>query len=172
MPHADTGPPPAGTAPAGPFAAARRSRRGAQWPVLAVVGAGGVLGALARHGLGQAVPTGAGGFPWTTFAVNVSGCLLMGALMVVISDVWPARPLLRAFLGTGLLGGYTTFSTYIVEAQHLINRGAAGAALLYLAGTAVAALAAVAAGTLLTRLALRSRARARSRTRGQTRSMP
>ncbi|MBO0868641.1 MAG: CrcB family protein, partial [Micromonosporaceae bacterium] len=64
---------------------------------------------------------------------------------------WPGGRLLRPFLGTGLLGGYTTFSTYVVDTQRLVAAGAAGTALAYLLGTVVAALAATYLGVVLTR---------------------
>jgi fluoride exporter len=124
------------------------------WPVLAAVSAGGVAGALARYGFGVAFPPAPAGFPWATFGVNVSGCLLIGVLMVLVADVWPTKRLLRPFLGTGLLGGYTTFSTYVVDIQHLLGAGAARTALVYLAGTLLAALAAVYAGITATRLTI------------------
>lgn len=127
----------------------------APWPVLAAVSAGGVIGALARYGLGVAFPPAPAGFPWATFGVNVSGCLLIGVLMVLVTDVWPARRLLRPFLGTGLLGGYTTFSTYVVEITHLLDAGAARTALAYLAGTLLAALAATYLGMSGATLAVR-----------------
>jgi CrcB protein len=138
----------------GPFATTRRSRAGVGWPVLAVISAGGVAGALARYGLGEAFPHTAEEFAWATFGINVSGCLLIGVLMVLVSDVWPTRRLLRPFLGTGVLGGYTTFSTYIVDIQQLLAAGAARTALAYLAGTLLAALAAVYTGSTLTRWAV------------------
>jgi CrcB protein len=138
-----------------PFAARRRSRSRLPWDVLGVVSAGGVIGALARYGLGSAVPHRPTGFPWATFTINVSGCLLIGVLMVMVTDVWPGRRLLRPFLGTGLLGGYTTFSTYVVDVQHLLAGGAARTALAYLAGTLLAALAAVQLGIAAARLGLR-----------------
>jgi CrcB protein len=122
---------------------------------LAAVSAGGVLGALARYGVQSAFPAG----PWVTFAVNVTGCLLMGVLTVLMLEVWRPHPLLRPFLGTGVLGGYTTFSTYIVDVQHLLARGAPVTALTYLAGTLLAALAAVYAGIALTRGVTRPRRR-------------
>src|SRR5204862_7063863 len=122
-------------------------------PVLAVVAVGGGLGAVARYGAGQLWPTPPGGFPWATFAVNVLGCLLIGVLMVLITEVWSAHRLARPFLGVGVLGGFTTFSTYAVDIQQLVAAGAARAALAYLAGTLVAALAAGYAGIALTRLA-------------------
>ncbi len=124
------------------------------WPVLGVVAAGGAVGAVARYGIGVAFPTGPAGFPWATFGVNVSGCLLIGVLMVLVAEVWPSRRLLRPFLGTGLLGGYTTFSTYAVDIQHLLAGGAARTALAYLAGTLLAALVAVYAGAAGTRAAV------------------
>lgn len=124
-----------------------------RWSVLGAVSAGGAAGALARYGLGVAFPGAPGGFEWTTFGINVSGCLCIGALMVLASDVWPARRLLRPFVGTGLLGGYTTFSTYVIDFQRLMAAGAVRTALVYLAGTLVAAIAAVYTGSTATRLA-------------------
>ncbi len=106
---------------------------------LAAVSAGGVLGALARYGLAVAWPHHGGSFPWPTFLVNVSGCLLIGALMVTV----PHRPLLRPFLGVGVLGGYTTFSAYAVEA---LRATSPGIALAYLATTLCGAILAVWAG--------------------------
>ena len=129
----------------------RWSLRRAPWAVLAVVSAGGVIGACARHGVDLVWPHAPGRFPWSTFIVNVSGCLAIGVLMVLITEVWSAHRLLRPFLGVGVLGGYTTFSTYAVDVQRLVAAGAAGTALVYLAGTALAALAAVYAGVTLTR---------------------
>jgi CrcB protein len=138
-----------------PFATRRRTRARPPWAVLGVVAAGGVLGALARYGIGLAVPHQPAGFPWATFAINVSGCLLIGVLMVLVTDVWPGHRLLRPFLGTGLLGGYTTFSTYVVDVQHLLAAGAARTALAYLVGTLLAALVAVQIGMAAGRLFLR-----------------
>jgi fluoride exporter len=134
-----------------PFETRRRTAARVPWAVLGVVAAGGVLGALARYGIGLAVPHRPAGFPWATFAINVSGCLLIGVLMVLVTDVWPGHRLLRPFLGTGLLGGYTTFSTYVVDVQHLLGAGAARTALVYLVGTLLAALVAVQAGMAATR---------------------
>jgi fluoride exporter len=153
--------------PAGsPFATGPRSRPRLPWAVLAVVSAGGAIGALARYGFGLAVPHRPTGFPWATFAVNASGCLLIGVLMVLVTDVWPGRRLLRPFLGTGLLGGYTTFSTYVVDIQRLLAAGAARTALAYLAGTLLAALAAVQLGMTAARLALGWRGARRGPHRG------
>lgn len=131
----------------------RRSRT--PWPVLGVISAGGVIGALGRYGLATALPHAPGHFPWATFVTNVSGCLLIGILMVLVTEVWSAHRLIRPFLGVGVLGGYTTFSTYTGEIQQLVAAGAARTALVYLAGTLAAALAAVYLGIILTRLATR-----------------
>ena len=133
----------------------RGELRRAPAAVLAAIAAGGALGSSARYGLGVAFPAGPAGVPWATFAVNVSGCLMIGALMVLVTQVWPARPLLRPFLGVGVLGGYTTFSTYIVEIKHLLDAGAAVTALAYLAGTLAAAVVATWLGLAVTRRLLR-----------------
>ena len=116
------------------------------WAVVGAVSAGGALGSLARYGLSQAWPARPGQFPWATFTINVSGCLLIGALTVLITEVWQAPPLARPFLGVGVLGGFTTFSSYAVEGQRLVATGAAWTALLYLGGTLVMALGATYAG--------------------------
>jgi len=149
--------PQVGSAPALDLRGAGRHR--VSWSVLAVVSVGGALGALGRYGLTVGWPHRPGRFPWATFVTNVSGCLLIGVLMVLITEVWSAHRLLRPFLGVGMLGGYTTFSTYAVDIQQLVATGAARTALEYLAGTLAAALAAVYAGIAVTRLATRRRYR-------------
>ncbi len=123
--------------------------------VLAVIAAGGAAGAAARYGIGQAWRTPAGAFPWTTLTINAVGCGLIGILMVLITDVWSAHRLVRPFLGTGILGGFTTFSTYTVDVEHLLDAGRAGRALGYLVLTVLVALTAVWAGVVATRLASR-----------------
>jgi fluoride exporter len=119
--------------------------------VLAVIALGGGFGALARYGLAQLWPTRPGGFPWATFVTNVLGCLLIGVLMVLVTETWSAHPLVRPFLGVGFLGGFTTFSTYAVETRDLLTRGTVGLAFGYVAGTLVAALLATLAGAQATR---------------------
>lgn len=135
------------------MASERRASRRGQASVLAVVAVGGALGASARYGVSVWLPSPAGTFPWSTFTINVSGCLLVGVLMVLIGEVWSAHRLLRPFLGTGVLGGYTTFSTYTVDAHVLFDGGHAGLGFTYLGATLVCALAAVWVGALLTRWA-------------------
>ncbi|MGI5241516.1 fluoride efflux transporter CrcB [Dactylosporangium sp. CA-139066] len=124
-------------------------------PVLAAISAGGVCGALARYAVAHAWPPDPGGFPWATFVINVTGCLLIGVLMVVVTEVLPHRRLLRPFLGVGFLGGYTTFSTYAVEIHQTASAGAPWTALAYLAGTLAGALPAVWAGSALARALVR-----------------
>jgi CrcB protein len=105
---------------------------------LAAVAAGGVLGALARYGIATVWPYTQEGFPWSTWVINVSGCFLIGVLNTRVR-----RRSLRLLLGTGFLGGYTTFSTAIAEVS--------SAGLIYLAATLIGAVAAVTAGSLLAR---------------------
>ncbi|MQY37486.1 putative fluoride ion transporter CrcB [Streptomyces sp. RB17] len=120
-----------------------RSEWRAQIPVVAVVALGGALGACCRYGLSLAWPTPPGCFPWATFLTNVIGCAVIGVFMVLITDVWAAHRLVRPFFGTGVLGGFTTFSTHAVDVRKLLDAGRPGLGLAYLAATLCAALAAV-----------------------------
>lgn len=116
-------------------------------PVLVAVSAGGVVGALLRYAVASGGHTL---FPWRTLVVNVTGCLAIGVLMVVVTEARSTHRLVRPFLGTGVLGGYTTFSTYAVETERLLSDHLL-LALLYLLCTALAAMLAVRAGVLATR---------------------
>jgi len=91
--------------------------------VLAVIALGGILGATARYGLARTLPTSPGRFPWATFWTNMSGSLVLGFLVVVLLDRARSHRLLRPFLATGILGAYTTMSTYLVETAVLIKDG-------------------------------------------------
>ncbi|MFE9118479.1 fluoride efflux transporter CrcB [Streptomyces sp. NPDC007172] len=128
-------------------------------PVVAVVALGGAIGACARYGASLLWTTPAGSLPWTTLLVNASGCAVIGVLMVVITEVLPAHRLVRPFFGTGVLGGFTTFSTYAVDIQKLLSAGRPLTACAYLALTLFAALAAVASAVWLTRRVLVRRQR-------------
>ncbi|MRH90782.1 chromosome condensation protein CrcB [Nocardia sp. SYP-A9097] len=119
--------------------------------VLTVIAAGGALGALGRYGLTQLWPTPGGGFPWATFGTNVLGCFLIGVLMVVITDIRTMHPLTRPFLGVGILGGFTTFSTYANETRGLLQPGTVPLAFAYMAATLLCALLATLAAVALTR---------------------
>lgn len=131
---------------------AQQSPRSISWSVLGVVSLGGTVGALARLGVNAAYGHEPGTFGWGTFAVNVTGCLLIGMLMVAITELRRPHPLVRPFLGVGVLGGFTTFSTYILEAQQALRAGSARTALLYLGATLAAAVLAVFVGMRLMRL--------------------
>ena len=108
---------------------------------LGAVFAGGALGTAARAGVAELLPHAAGtaGLPWATLAVNVAGALLLG----LVAARAPAR---GAFLGTGLCGGLTTFSTLQVELFGLLEHGRVATALLYAAISLAAGLAAFAVG--------------------------
>jgi CrcB protein len=114
--------------------------------VYLAVALGGAVGALLRWTLGEAVPDG-GGFPWTTFAVNVSGSLAL-ALLPALAGV-RRRPVLVAALGPGLLGGYTTLSAYSEQTRVLLEGGQVLTAAAYVVGTLAACLAVVAAASRL-----------------------
>ncbi len=122
--------------------------------VLAAVALGGAFGSLARWWLGGSVPPGAGEVPWATLVENVSGSLLLGALMVLVVEGRVRWRLARPFLGVGVLGGWTTFSAYALEARELVVEDRAVAALGYVAGSVLAGLAAAFAGMVLARRAL------------------
>ncbi|MEU6769581.1 fluoride efflux transporter CrcB [Streptomyces sp. NPDC046853] len=127
-------------------------RESGVWPVVAVVAVGGAIGASARYGASLLWPTAPGAFPTTTLLVNVVGCAVMGAFMVILTEVMrtPHR-LLRPFFGTGVLGGFTTFSTYAMDIERLVKDGHARTGLAYLGLTLLAALAAVWSAAWLTR---------------------
>ncbi|GGM08372.1 putative fluoride ion transporter CrcB 1 [Streptomyces fumigatiscleroticus] len=132
-------------------AASPRPAWRAQAPVVAAVACGGGIGATVRYAVSLAWPAPAGGFPWATFLINVVGCAVMGAFMVVITEVRTPHRLVRPFFGTGVLGGFTTFSTYAVDIQRLIDAGHARAGLACLAATPLAALTAVGLAAAATR---------------------
>lgn len=97
-----------------------------------VIALGGIVGSLARYGLSVVLPTPTDGMPWATLAANLTGALLLGVLTVLLVDTLPPNPYLRPLLGVGVLGGYTTFSTFTSETRALLEGGHAGTALLYL----------------------------------------
>jgi CrcB protein len=118
---------------------------------LAAIFAGGVIGALARAGLGEALPHGAGEWPWATFAVNVFGAFLLGYFVTRLQERLPLSAYRRPFLGTGLCGALTTFSTMQIELLRMLDRGDIGLAGGYAAASIGAGFVAVAAATAITR---------------------
>ncbi len=150
---------------AGPHVSARPGPgpRGRFWQgqgaVIAVVSVGGAIGACARYGAALLWPTPTATFPWTTLLVNAVGCAVIGVFMVIITEVRAAHPLVRPFFGTGVLGGFTTFSTYAVDAQRLVDGGHPRTALAYLALTLLVAMAAVWCAAQATRRVIEGRRR-------------
>ncbi len=113
--------------------------------LLTVIGIGGACGTLARWALGQAWHS-TYGFSWATFIANLSGSFLLGLLVSRCARQWPRAHYVRPALGTGVLGGYTTFSTAMVETVLRADHGHAPLAFLYLVLTLVGGLAAAFAG--------------------------
>ena len=134
-------------APARPTTASRPRR----WDVALAIAAGGAIGGVMRHAVSVAVPSGANGFPWGTFVENVSGALLLAVLVVYLIEVWPPSRYLRPFLATGVLGGYTTFSTFMTETHELILDGRGFVAGGYVAASVLAGLTATLVGLRLGR---------------------
>jgi CrcB protein len=114
---------------------------------------GGGMGAVARFALAGWVLARTGeGFPWGTLVVNWAGCLAIG-LAAAGFDAWPRHPAnLRLFCVAGLLGGFTTFSAFGLEAWELLADGESGPALLYVGGSLAGGLLAVVAGGAAGRL--------------------
>jgi CrcB protein len=129
---------------------------------LASIAVGGGIGTVARYLLSAAFPAGHG-FPWAIFAVNVSGSFVLGLLMVYLLDVWPPRRFLRPFLAVGLIGGYTTFSTYAGGVMTLLTGGRLALADAYALTSVLAALVAVWCGVKAARAVAALPARLRER---------
>lgn len=123
--------------------------------VLGAVAVGGALGASARYGVAQIIHAAPSTFPWATWWVNVSGSAVLGFVLVLLVERFPPARFLRAFVATGFLGAYTTYSTFAVETDRLVQHGRAGLAAAYAAASLVGGLAAVTLGLLLGRRATR-----------------
>jgi CrcB protein len=116
------------------------------------VALGGALGSVARYVMVMQMTRWLGhGFPWGTLAVNVLGGMLIGVLAEAMAVKWPAAAETRAFLITGMLGGFTTFSAFSLEVVALAERGAVAAAAAYVAASVVLSVGAAATGLLLMR---------------------
>ena len=115
---------------------------------------GGALGALARWGIAEGLPSSPAGWPWATLVVNLTGCLLLGALFAVLAARLPDAPWPRPLLAVGVLGGYTTYSAFAVEVVRLAEAGALITAGAYVVVSVVGGVVAVAAGTVAAQAAL------------------
>jgi fluoride exporter len=117
------------------------------------VAAGGAIGAAARHGVnvwsGRVLGVA---FPWHTLLVNSVGCFAMGMLFGLMQARWQMPDAMRLFLTTGILGGFTTFSAFSLDAMQLVQRGAIASAMSYVAGTLALSLAGVALGFALSKI--------------------
>lgn len=118
----------------------------------ALIAAGGAIGAVLRHGvnLGAARLMGLD-FPWGTLAVNWAGSFAMGLLAGLFAHVWNPPQDMRLFLTTGILGGFTTFSAFSLDAALLWEKGQAASAALYVGGSVCGAVALLFAGLALGR---------------------
>ena len=119
--------------------------------LLVFVGAG--LGGVARYGVGAASLRLGSDFPYGTMAINVVGSVLMGLSIGWFALRGGGQPL-RLFIATGVLGGFTTFSSYSLEAVMLLERGQTAAAAIYIIGSVALGLAGLFAGLLLMRAIL------------------
>lgn len=110
-----------------------------------LVGAGGAVGAIARHAMGGALLAASGQdrFPVGTLAVNVLGCALIGAFAAAAEAMPALNGSARLLLVTGVLGGYTTFSAFGLDAVSMLRRGDAALAALYVAASVLLGLVAV-----------------------------
>lgn len=120
---------------------------------LGAIFAGGALGAGIRTGLVELAPPHPGSWPWTTFGVNVVGCLLLGYFVTRLQERLPISAYRLPFLGTGLCGALTTFSTMQVELLRMLDRGEILLAAAYAAGSIAAGFAGVTFATAAVRRA-------------------
>ena len=121
-------------------------------PIALAVALAGALGALARYGLDGFISRRApGAFPWGTFAINVSGSLLLGLLFTLFTERLTVDAWIRSGLTIGFLGAYTTFSTLSLETYRLLEDRSVGLALANAAGSLAAGLIAVYAGVVMGR---------------------
>lgn len=118
-----------------------------------IVAAGGAAGATLRHGVNQIALHWLGhAFPWGTLAVNVLGAVAMGALAGAFALFWDASQSIRLFLTVGVLGGFTTFSAFSLDAVLLIQKGQIGEAAFYVLASVVLSLGGLFAGMMLVRM--------------------
>jgi CrcB protein len=120
--------------------------RRADRAVVLAVASGGALGALARYGLELGGDVGRDAFPWPTLGINLSGAFLLGLVYTLLAERVRPTPYLRAFLAIGLLGAYTTFSTWTVETVLLVRDGEVWMAAAYAVVTVLGGLVAVVGG--------------------------
>lgn len=117
------------------------------WNTILAIGAGGAIGAIARHFVAGSVMRFFGtGFPYGTLAVNILGAFVMGALVEAFALRFSLSQTAQAFLTVGLLGGFTTFSAFSLEVVLLIERHEWAPAILYATASVVLSVLALFAG--------------------------
>ena len=120
--------------------------------IVAAVAIGGALGSVARYFVSTMQSPTWTGFPYAIFIVNVSGGLIMGVITELMALKFSVSTEMRAFLTTGILGGYTTFSTFSLESALLIQRQAYVTATGYVVGSAILSIAALFCGLWIIRV--------------------
>ncbi|MEA2245973.1 MAG: fluoride exporter [Solirubrobacteraceae bacterium] len=124
---------------------------------LTAIFAGGFIGAVARAGVAELLPADPGSWPWPTFAVNIVGAFLLGLFVTRLQERLPLSAYRRPFLGTGVCGALTTFSTMQLELLQMIDAARYGMAAAYAAVSVATGFLAVAAATNLVRSAALAR---------------
>ena len=124
-----------------------------QWGIVLMVALGGAVGSLIRYFVaGTIQPAWWQGFPFGIFVVNITGGLIMGLITGLVALKLNMTPEMRAFLTTGVLGGYTTFSTFSLDSAMLMERGAYAQAGAYIVGSVVLSILALFGGLWLMRI--------------------
>ena len=121
---------------------------------IVAVAAGGAIGSVARYvvGIGSGKLFGVA-FPWGTLIINVTGSLLIGVFVALFASRWDLSQAMRIFLTVGICGGYTTFSTFSLDAYYLIERGQTWASFAYMIGSVVLSVSALIVALRIVRVA-------------------
>ena len=123
-------------------------------PILLAIAAGGALGSIARYLVGVGATKAFGlAFPWGTLIINVVGSFLIGAFVELFALKWDLPQEARVFLTVGICGGFTTFSTFSLDAYVLLERGALAAAAAYAVASVALSIAALVGALHLVRAA-------------------
>jgi fluoride exporter len=119
-------------------------------PTIAAIGVGGVIGALLRWRLGEwSAERWPVSFPWGTLLINISGSFILGLYVTFVSRRHTGGPYTRLLVATGILGAYTTFSTFVYETVRLLQHGEVATGITYLVASLAGGLAACAIGVRL-----------------------
>ncbi len=142
-PHSTPGPMALASSPIG------RVRSSGMWPWVPLIIVGGTAGTAARAMLESAFPPSPAALPWVTLVINVTGSFVLGLLLEILAAAGPDRGRRRAIrltVGTGVLGGFTTYSTFMIEAANRLRDGQVVIAVTYLVGSVLLGLVAAGAG--------------------------